>query len=149
MLFIDLKTWLPDNLLLKADKMTMAASIEQRVPYLDHELVEFAATLPPHLKIKSRETKYLLKQIVRPNLPDEILSRPKQGFGVPLNRWFRHELKRFSCDTLLDPTNRISRFINLDVAKNILHLHQEKHMDLGEEIWSLVLLEFWLRTYVR
>ena len=149
MLYIDLKTWLPDNLLLKADKMTMAASIEQRVPYLDHELVEFAATLPPHLKIKSRETKYLLKQIVRPNLPDEILSRPKQGFGVPLNRWFRHELKRFSCDTLLDPTNRISRFINLDVAKNILHLHQEKHMDLGEEIWSLVLLEFWLRTYVR
>jgi asparagine synthase (glutamine-hydrolysing) len=111
-------------------------------------LVEFACTLPVHLKIKSNETKYLLKQVMGSYLPGKILSRPKQGFGVPLSRWFRHDLRQFSNETLLDPANRISQYVNLDMVKRMLSLHQERHVELGEEIWSLVLFEFWLRTFV-
>lgn len=101
MLFVDTKTWLPDDLLIKADKITMANSLELRVPFLDHEVLEFAAKLPPEFKVRGRETKRVLKQAFTGRVPKEILTRKKTGFPVPYDRWLNGELRDFVADTLL------------------------------------------------
>jgi asparagine synthetase B (glutamine-hydrolysing) len=102
MLYIDTKTWLPDDLLIKADKMTMANSIELRVPLLDHKVLEFAASLPPRQKINGRDTKYILKRALSQRIPDQIRNRKKAGFPVPYASWIRRELKGLVRDVLLD-----------------------------------------------
>jgi len=148
MLFIDLKTWLPDDLLVKADKMTMAASIEQRVPYLDHKLIEFAAGLPPDLKLKRNETKYLFKKVMEPHLPREIIYQTKKGFPVPIADWFRNGLSGFIREALLEPQSRISEYLHLDVINQILKTHQDGKQDMSNEIFGLLTLEFWMRMFV-
>ena len=102
MLYVDTKLWLPDDLLARGDKMSMAASLEARVPLLDHRLVEFAAGLPPELKVKGFSRKYLLKKVAREWLPAPILDRPKKGFPIPMGRWLRGEAREF-CRDLLGP----------------------------------------------
>ncbi len=94
MLYVDTKTSLPDDLLLKADKMTMANSIELRVPFLDHKLLEFAASLPENLKVRGLTTKYIAKRALASRIPDPILKRRKAGFPVPFGAWLRTDLKR-------------------------------------------------------
>src|SRR5882762_7032985 len=95
MLYVDTKLWLPDDLLARGDKTSMAASIEARVPLLDHKLVEFAASLPPDLKIRGLTRKYLLKKVARKWLPASIVDRKKQGFPMPMSLWFRREARDF------------------------------------------------------
>src|SRR5438270_4092215 len=102
MLYVDTHTWLPDELLVKADKMTMANSVELRVPLLDHKLLEFAATLPRDQKIRRWTMKYLAKKALRGHLPDEILFRRKAGFPVPYEFWLKNSLRDFVVDVLLD-----------------------------------------------
>ena len=102
MLYIDTKTWLPDDLLIKADKMTMANSVELRVPLLDHKVLEFAASLPPGMKLHGATTKYLLKKALSNRIPKEIRERKKTGFPVPYGSWMRNELKDMVWDVLLD-----------------------------------------------
>jgi asparagine synthase (glutamine-hydrolysing) len=102
----DLNGYLPLDVLTKVDRMSMAHSIEVRVPLLDHKLVEFTATIPPNLKLRNGTTKYIFKQAMRGILPDEIIDRPKQGFAVPLRRWFRGQLNDFIHDLLLSDTAR-------------------------------------------
>jgi len=92
MLYVDTKTWLVDDLLIKADKMTMATSVELRVPFLDYRLVEAVASMPSIFKINNRKGKYLLKEVVSPFLPDEIIHREKKGFPVPTDNWFKGDL---------------------------------------------------------
>src|SRR5439155_15533118 len=104
MLDADLRLWLADDLLMKMDKMSMAASIEARVPLLDHPLVEWAARLPDRFKVRGLDGKVLLKRLARRRLPREIVDRPKVGFTVPLAPWFRGPLRELLCDTLLSPT---------------------------------------------
>src|SRR3989441_5101106 len=94
MTVVDLKLRLPELLLMRVDKMTMATSVEARVPFLDHELVEFAIALPPQLKVRDGVGKYLLKKAVEGLLPHEIIYRPKQGFGAPIAEWFRGDFGR-------------------------------------------------------
>ena len=108
MLYIDTKTWLPDDLLIKADKMTMANSVELRVPLLDHKILEFAAALPPTIKVRGFNTKYLLKKVLRNRVPKPILDRPKAGFPVPYESWLQKDLRGWVRDILLDrkTTNR-------------------------------------------
>ncbi len=109
MLYTDTKTWLVDDLLLKADKMTMANSIELRVPLLDHKLLEFAASLPGSYKVRGLTTKYLLKKVLGTRVPKEILRRKKVGFPVPYGSWLRKEMKDWVSDILADPKTLESR----------------------------------------
>src|SRR5262249_13550790 len=102
-LAVDIQTYLPDDLLVKMDIAAMAHGLEGRSPFLDHEVMEFCATLPSRLKIRGRTTKYLLKRAVRALVPAPIIDRPKQGFAVPIDRWFRNELHAMVGDVLLDP----------------------------------------------
>ena len=112
MLYADLKVWLPDNLLLRGDLMTMAASIEERVPFLDHKLVEFAARLPTKLLTQGFRTKVLLKRAFEPFLPPEVLYRRKVGFAVPVGEWFRKPLKSLVADLVLSREARARGYFN-------------------------------------
>lgn len=147
MLYIDSKTWLPDDLLIKADKMTMAASVELRVPFLDHRLVEFAARLPTACKIKGRTTKYLLKQVVEPYLPCEVVHRPKKGFPVPVAMWFRGGLYEVAQDVLLGPNSRIVNYLRRAELATLLQRHKSGDGDFSSELWGLLVLEYWFQRF--
>src|SRR5262249_19088056 len=102
LLYLDSKTYLPGDILTKVDRMSMAVSLEARVPPLDHKLIELVTTIPADLKMRGRETKRIFKKAVRGLVPDEILDRPKQGFGVPIQRWINRELRDRMRETLTD-----------------------------------------------
>src|SRR5262249_55184039 len=110
LLYLDSKTYLPGDILVKVDRMSMANSLETRAPLLDHRLIEFAQTIPAsfnrHGRLHGLETKYILKRAVAGLIPDEIINRPKQGFDVPIRRWFNHELRELLDDTLSDQRTR-------------------------------------------
>lgn len=147
MLFVDTKTWLPDDLLVKADKMTMAASVELRVPFLDHRLVEFAARLPVSLKIRNGETKYLLKKVMEPYLPRDVIYRTKAGFPVPVSDWFKNGLNGLATEMLLDPKSEVSGFIDLGCLRKMLERHKAGVHDFSNELWGLVVLEYWFQAF--
>ena len=147
MLFVDTKTWLPDDLLVKADKMTMAASVELRVPFLDHRLVEFAARLPISLKIRNGETKYLLKKAMEPYLPHDVIYRKKAGFPVPVSDWFKNGLNRLASDMLLDPKSAVSGFVDLTSLRTMLEQHKTGVQDFSNELWGLLVLEYWFQAF--
>jgi asparagine synthase (glutamine-hydrolysing) len=143
---VDLKTWLPSNLLVKADRMSMANSLELRVPFLDHKVVEFAFTLPPELKIHRRYRKYLLRKYMDPMLPAEIIHRPKRGFPVPTSGWFRGSLADFARETLRAAGSLSDSVFSRSEIEQILKLHQ--HQDQSAQIYSLLVAELWQRTYL-
>jgi asparagine synthase (glutamine-hydrolysing) len=146
MLYVDTKTWLPDDLLIKADKMTMATSLELRVPFLDHKLLEFAAALPPEFKVKGRTTKRVLKKAFEGRVPNEILSRKKTGFPVPINRWVSFELRGFVADTLLS-SKAVSRgYFRREAIERVMA--GDGNGALASEVFSLVVLELWHRQFV-
>lgn len=148
MLYVDTKVWLPDDLLLKADKMTMANALELRVPFLDHKLVEYAATLPEHLKISGGVGKVILRQTMRGILPAEILDRPKKGFPVPTRAWFRGPLAGFAREVLLDPLSACRSHFDPKTIDRILsqHAHGEAHLE--QEIWTLLVFEHWHKAFM-
>jgi asparagine synthase (glutamine-hydrolysing) len=143
----DLQTYLPLDVLTKVDRMTMAHSIEARPPLLDHRLVEFAATIPSRLRLRDGTTKYLLKQAMRGILPDEIIDRPKQGFAVPLARWFRGPLAEFAHDVLLSDNCRQRGFLNTVYIERLLQLHQ-RGRDLDLQLWTTLSFELWCRRFL-
>jgi asparagine synthase (glutamine-hydrolysing) len=127
--------------------MSMACSIEAREPLLDHKLVEFAATVPPELKLRGGVGKYIFKQAMRGILPDAIINRPKQGFGVPLEHWFRGQLSSFVRDLLLSPKSRQRGIFNAAYIEKLLALHQRgRARDI--ELWTLLSFELWCRTFL-
>jgi asparagine synthase (glutamine-hydrolysing) len=148
MLYVDTKLWLPDDLLLRGDKMSMATSLEARVPLLDHRLVEFAAGLPSNLKLRRMARKYLLKRAVRELLPQEILERPKQGFPVPLSEWFRNEANQFLRDHLSDSMVRQRGLFDPRYVGRLLDEHESRQADHGSLLWGLLGLELWHRLYL-
>ena len=141
MLYVDLKVWLPDDLLMKADKMTMATSMELRVPFLDHKLVEFAFSLPVNLKLKGNTTKYLLREAGKDLLPTPILYRKKKGFPVPISEWFKGELNRIARETLLQSESACRDYFNPGVIDLILKRQTEGKNDFSEQIWNLLVFE--------
>jgi asparagine synthase (glutamine-hydrolysing) len=147
MLYVDTKTWLPDDLLVKADKMTMANSVELRVPFLDHHVLEFAASLPPDDKLKGWSTKHILKTALRSRVPAAILNRPKTGFPVPYARWMANELREPIRDLLMDPRSIQRSYLRRDAIEGLLD-HDAPHGDHSKEIFSLVVLELWHRLFV-
>jgi len=148
MLYVDSKTWLPDFLLLRGDKLTMAHSIEARVPLLDHVVVEFAAKRPTRDKIRGGTGKYLLKQVARRLLPAEIVDRPKRGFPVPIAHWFRAEARDFIND-LLDPSTLRARglFDEAEVGR-LMSEHQRGFADHAPLLWGLASVEIWHRVFL-
>jgi asparagine synthase (glutamine-hydrolysing) len=148
MLYVDTKLWLPDDLLARGDKMSMAASIEARVPLLDHKVVEFAASLPPHLKIRKLTRKFLLKKVAAKLIPQEIIHRKKQGFPIPIAVWFRGEAKQFVSDLLSRDTLNRRGLFNADYVQEILQQHLRGNADRGAQLWSLVLFELWQRQFL-
>lgn len=144
--YFDLKSYLPLDILTKVDRMSMAHSIEARVPLLDHKLVEFAATVPPELKLRRGMTKYIFKQAMSGIVPDEILSRPKRGFAIPLGRWFRGQLGNFVRDLLLSTKSRQRGIFNSAYVEQLLRMH-ELGRDLDLQLWTLISFELWCRTF--
>jgi asparagine synthase (glutamine-hydrolysing) len=127
--------------------MSMAQSLEVRVPLLDHKLVEFAATIPPELKLRGSHTKYIFKRAMRGILPDCIIDRPKQGFAVPLGRWFRGELGNYVRELLLSPTAQSRNIFDAAYIERLLQLHgRGRSLDL--QLWTLISFELWCRTFL-
>jgi asparagine synthase (glutamine-hydrolysing) len=142
---LDLKRYLPLDILTKVDRVSMAHSIEARVPLLDHKLVEFAATIPPELRLRNGTTKYIFKRALRGLLPDEIIDRPKRGFAIPLGRWFRGQLGDFVRDLLLSETSRRRGIFNTAYIEQLVHRH-EKGRERDFQLWTLISFELWCRT---
>jgi len=147
MLYIDTKSWLPDDLLIKADKMSMANSLELRVPLLDHKVLEFAASLPPHLKVHGFTTKYLAKKALGSRIPRPILNRPKVGFPVPYEKWLSKELNAFTEAVLTDRKTRERGYFDRRAIGRILNASRSPGM-YAKELFSLLTLEFWHRMFV-
>lgn len=145
MLYADLKVWLPDNLLLRGDLMTMAASIEERTPFLDHHLVELAARLPTRLLTRGFRTKTLLKQALRPYIPKEALLRRKVGFTVPVGEWFRKQLKSFVADLVLSPEAKTRGYFNAANTERYVREHFDGVRDRQKQLWALLNFELWCR----
>ncbi|HTS19758.1 MAG TPA: asparagine synthase (glutamine-hydrolyzing) [Verrucomicrobiae bacterium] len=147
MLYLDTKTWLPDDLLVKADKMTMATSVELRVPLLDHVVMEFAASLPPDFKVGEGDTKRVLKAAFGPLLPPEVLTRKKAGFPVPYGTWLRNGLKERVEDILLSPQAASRGYFRTSEIRHLLQ-QDSRSGKLGKEIFSLLVIELWHRTFM-
>ena len=147
LLYTDLKTYLPGDILVKVDRMSMANSLEVRAPFLDHKLIEFAARIPPNLKIKGRNKKYILKKLFKKILPPNIINRKKHGFTVPLNSWFRKEIRKVGEEYLLKK-KYMEDFFNINELKKIWINHQTKRINAGTTLWSLLMFSLWYDTYL-
>ncbi|MGH7227809.1 MAG: asparagine synthase (glutamine-hydrolyzing) [Nitrospiraceae bacterium] len=147
LLGVDTRSYLPDDLLVKVDRATMAHGLEARSPFLDHRLVEFCASLPVHLKIRDGETKYLLKGAMRGTLPDQTLDRPKQGFAVPIDRWFRDDCREFVREILLSPQCVARGYFRPDRVRLMIEEHQEGKSNWAYRLYALLMLELWHREY--
>jgi asparagine synthase (glutamine-hydrolysing) len=148
LLDVDTQTFLPGQLLVKMDIASMAHSLEVRSPFLDHCLMEIAATLPLSAKVVGREGKHLLKEAVRPWVPSELLDRPKRGFSMPVRAWFRDELRNLPATILLDARARGRDLFEARNVERLIGDHQRGRADHAEKLWALVQLELWFRTFV-
>jgi asparagine synthase (glutamine-hydrolysing) len=147
MLYVDTKTWLPDDLLIKADKITMANSLELRVPFLDHRVLEFAASLPIEEKLHGFTTKHVLRRALAQRVPPEILSRPKAGFPVPYRSWMRNELKDFVHDTLLSGRATSRGYFSASAVRKVVE-NNSPECDFSVEVFSLLVMELWHRQFL-
>jgi asparagine synthase (glutamine-hydrolysing) len=148
MLDVDVQTYLPDDLLVKMDIATMASSLEARSPLLDHELMEFAASLPPELKVRGREKKVILRSALRGWVPDAILDAPKRGFRLPLGDWLRGELRGFARDVLLDKDTTGRGWFREEYVRELLDRHDACIQDHSQGIWTLLMFELWHREFI-
>lgn len=146
-LYFDQTSWLPDNLLERGDRMSMAASIEARVPFLDHHLAEYVSTLPDHFRVRGLRTKWILREAGKQIIPAAILKRPKVGFRVPVNSWFRHEMRDFLLDHLQGTQSRIRGYFDGKVLDGLIDAHLQGRQNHEKLLWSLLNLEIWHRQY--
>jgi asparagine synthase (glutamine-hydrolysing) len=144
---IDIHTYLPDDILSKVDRTSMAVSLEARVPLLDHVLMEFVATIPSSFKLRNGVGKHLLKRAMSRSLPAEILSRTKMGFGVPLGTWLSGELRDMTRDILLSPSARQRGVFRTGEVERVLRVHDSGRRDCSARLWALVCFELWMRHW--
>jgi asparagine synthase (glutamine-hydrolysing) len=144
---LDIRNYLPLDILTKVDRMSMAHSIETRVPLLDHKLVEFALTIPPEMNLRHGTTKYVLKRAMKGILPDRIIHRPKQGFAVPLGYWFRGKLGSYVRELLLGERGRRRGFFNLSYIESLVARH-ERGQNLDLQLWTLISFELWASSFL-
>jgi asparagine synthase (glutamine-hydrolysing) len=148
MMRFDFETYLPEDILTKVDRMSMAHSIESRVPLLDHEVVTFAASLPGHMKIQGAERKRVLKRAAAKILPADVLSRKKQGFGVPIGTWFRRPLRELVADTLQSASARQRGYFQPRFVDRVIREHLSGRRDHALRLWQLLMFELWHRKYL-
>ncbi len=147
--FSDINAYLPDDLLTKVDITTMANSLEARSPLLDHTLMEWAATLPSNLKLKGSSGKYILRRAIRDLVPAENMERPKMGFGVPVGKWLRGEMKPLFYDTVLSERALNRGYFRPDALRNLAEEHFDERAEHGPRLWTLLMLELWHQEFVR
>jgi asparagine synthase (glutamine-hydrolysing) len=141
--YVDLRVYLPDDILVKVDRTSMAHSLEARVPLLDHKLVEFAATIPPELQLRGLRKKYLLKRAMAHRLPAQILNRKKGGFNVPVPAWLRHDLSDYVRDVLSEKRLREQGFFNPAYVQQMVRDHRDLKADYSRNLWGLLIFALW------
>jgi asparagine synthase (glutamine-hydrolysing) len=148
LLYVDLKTWLANDILVKVDRMSMANALEVRSPLLDHKVIEFAATIPADLKYRGRISKYLLKRYLEGRVPHTVIHRSKQGFEIPVAEWLRGELREMARDLVLSPRAIERGYLQPDSVRRLWQAHQRRIRDHSAHIWALMVLELWHRTFL-
>ncbi|HEU4869557.1 MAG TPA: asparagine synthase (glutamine-hydrolyzing) [Pyrinomonadaceae bacterium] len=148
MLLTDQMTYLPNDLLVKVDIATMAVSLEARSPFLDHHVIEFAASLPQNFKLRGLTGKYLLKKVLRKLLPSENLDRRKMGFGVPVGHWFRGKMQPFLREVLLSEKALRRGLFKPEAVKQLVELHTRAERDYSAQLWTLLMLELWFNRFI-
>lgn len=148
-LYTDIKTFLPGDILVKVDRMSMANSLEVRAPLLDYKLIEYAARIPSFLKFNGKEKKYILKEVFKPLLPDDILYRKKMGFSVPLASWLRNELKSICESKLLSSTAGLCEFFEAKQIHKLWQQHISQNYDHSRVLWSMLMFELWWQRYMK
>lgn len=148
-LYVDIKTYLVDDILVKVDRMSMAASLEARVPFLDHRFVEFAASIPGNLKLKGAKTKYLLKKAMAPHLPEEILTRGKEGFSIPIKNWLKADLKPLMLEVLGREQVKSDGFFDPDYVDTLVNEHLNGLANHSHRLWAMMVFGIWHNIYLR
>ena len=143
----NMRSYLPDDLLIKADRCSMAASLEARAPFLDHKLAEYAASIPINLKLSGSVTKHILKESARGMLPDAIIERKKHGFGIPLGAWLRRDMAP-ARDILLSRRARERGLLNMAAVERLIREHEQGRRDNSRQLWALLTLEEWHRQFI-
>ena len=148
MQYTDAVSYLPEDILVKVDRTSMLNSLEARCPLLDHRLMELAGHIPHTLRVNNGVSKYILKRAMKQELPEEIVSRPKQGFGIPIRKWFRDDLFEFAADTLLGSTARDRGIFDIEAVGRILQRHEGGKTHSETTIWSLLFFENWCQAWL-
>lgn len=148
LLYLDSKTYLPSDILTKVDRMSMATSLEARVPLLDHKLIDYVMRIPADLKLKGLETKYIFRQAVRGIVPDQILDRPKQGFGVPIGDWINAQLRDRMRETLGAKRFVERGYFEGKYIETLLEEHSKNRRDHSHALWILFMLELWHQKFM-
>jgi len=143
-----MKTWLTDDILTKVDRASMAHSLEVRIPFLDHELVEFVMTIPDNLKLRGFNKKYIFKRSAAGKLPSKIVYRKKEGFNAPVSHWFEKELREIARNTLLEPNILSSCHFRGEYISSLIDEHYRKAEDHGLKIWALLNFTLWHKRFM-
>jgi asparagine synthase (glutamine-hydrolysing) len=148
MISADVATVLPDDFLVKVDRASMAHGLEVRPPLLDHELLELAARIPSHYKVRNGQTKWIFKQACRDLVGDSVIERPKHGFDIPVNEWFRGPLRDMFHDGVLQHGARVAELVNQPIAERLFQSHQRGIGQHGAVLWSILMLSRWAEHYL-
>ncbi|HJX91734.1 MAG TPA: asparagine synthase (glutamine-hydrolyzing) [Pyrinomonadaceae bacterium] len=148
LLYLDSKTYLPGDILTKVDRTSMAVSLEARAPLLDHKLIDFVTRIPSSMKLAGSQTKHIFKKAIENLIPGEVLHRPKQGFGVPIQEWINQELKDRIRETLTEPRTQQRGYINPKYVNVLLEEHERGRRDHSLSLWSLLMVELWHRQFL-
>ena len=146
--FLDLKSYLADDILVKVDRMSMATSLETRVPLLDHKIVEFAYSLPGNLKLNGFTTKWIFKKTMERLLPHQNIYRKKEGFSIPIKHWLRTELKDLLLDYLNERRIRESGLFRFDFIEKMIDRHLKQRENFSHQLWALLVFEIWRENYL-
>jgi asparagine synthase (glutamine-hydrolysing) len=144
---VDQNFYLPDDILYKTDRMSMAHSLEVRPPFLDHRIVEFAASLPQRLKIRGTKQKHVLRELMRGKLPETVLTRKKSGFDIPTHDWFRGTLRGLLMDTLTPDAINATGVFDARAINGLIRDHMERRVNVGYHLWGLLTLFLWMKRW--
>lgn len=148
-MYLDLCQYLPDDILVKVDRATMAVGLESRIPLLDHRVVEFAWGVPPNLKCVNGETKWLLRQLLYRHVPQALIDRPKMGFGVPLAEWLRGPLRDWAESQVGEARLRREGFLDVKLIRRVWHEFLNGTVDHSARLWSILMFQAWLERWAR